>query len=357
VVDYIGIKSQMNQALAQFSKADEINFEDIALSITAVKDQLDLLQRAFHSFDGSGYFSTDPVARLHCLKAASEFVQQTEKQKKRFVQMVKRLKAAYDVCCGSEALSEAERDHIHFYLAVRSIVMKMTTGNAPDTAQMNAKVRAMIAEAIKSDGVEEIFALGEDGAATIDIFDPDYLARLEKLKLPNTKIQLLQKLLKSALADFSKTNKAKAFDFTAKFQALVNKYNERREEDAFTADVHNEAIDGFLGLIEALKTEQESFVDMGISLEEKAFFDILKMVAEKYQFAYEDERLLALAKEVKAVVDDQAQFPDWSQRADVKATLRVKLILLLAKNGYPPVSHEDVYKAVFEQAEHYKSNA
>lgn len=357
VVDYIGIKSQMNQALAQFSRADESNFEDIALSVTAVKDQLDLLKQAFHRFDASGYFSDEPVARLHCLKAASEFVQQTEKQKKRFVQMVKRLKAAYDICCGSEELTEHERDQVHFYLAVRSIVMKMTTGNAPDTAKMNAKVRAMIAEAIKSDGVEEIFALGDDGATAIDIFDPDYLARLDKLKLPNTKIQLLQKLLKNALAEFSKTNKAKAFDFTDKFQALVNKYNERREEDAFTADVHNEAIDGLFELIEALKNEKDSFVDLGISLEQKAFYDILKMVAEKYQFPFEDERLLALALEVKMVVDDQAKFPDWSQREDIKAALRVNLIMLLAKNGYPPVGREDVYKAVFEQAENYKTHA
>jgi type I restriction enzyme R subunit len=76
--------------------------------------------------------------------------------------MVKRLKAAYDICSGSEQLTQTEKDTIHFYLAVRSIVFKLTRGNAPDTAQMNARVREMIKDALQSDGVEEIFKLGNE---------------------------------------------------------------------------------------------------------------------------------------------------------------------------------------------------
>ena len=121
---------------------------------------------------------------------------QTDNTQKRFMDITKRLKAAYDICCGSEDISKDERDHIHFYMAIRSIIYKLTRGNAPDSAQMNAKVREMIAEAIKSDGVEEIFKMGgddEEGDGAIDIFDEDYLAKIDKIKLPNTKIQLLQK--------------------------------------------------------------------------------------------------------------------------------------------------------------------
>ncbi len=78
---------------------------------------------------------------------------------------------------------------IHFYLAVRSIVFKLTKGNAPDAAQMNAKVQEMIAEALKSDGVEEIFKMGQEDTTEVDIFDADYMAKIEKIKLPNTKNQ------------------------------------------------------------------------------------------------------------------------------------------------------------------------
>lgn len=80
---------------------------------------------------------------------------------------------------------------------------------AIDTAQMNAEVREMIAEAIKSDGVEEIFKLGDedDSNGAIDIFDEDYLAKIDKIKIPNTKIRLLQKLLEKAIGEIAKTNK------------------------------------------------------------------------------------------------------------------------------------------------------
>ncbi|WP_320151673.1 type I restriction enzyme endonuclease domain-containing protein [uncultured Tolumonas sp.] len=81
---------------------------------------------------------------------------------------------------------------MHFYLAVRSIVFKLTKGDAPDVTQMNAHVRELIAEAVKSDWVEETYLLGDDQADSNDIFDEDYLARIRRIKLPNTKIQLLQ---------------------------------------------------------------------------------------------------------------------------------------------------------------------
>ena len=119
VVDYIGIKKQMNLALAHYSKADSGNIEEIEASIIVVKDHLDLLGRIFHQFDTKPYFSGSPVEQLHCLNQAAEFVQLTDKIEKRVMLLVKRLKAAYDICSGSDAFSKTERDHIHFYLAVR----------------------------------------------------------------------------------------------------------------------------------------------------------------------------------------------------------------------------------------------
>ena len=44
-------------------------------------------------------------------------------------------------------------------------------------------------------GIEEIIKLGDEENKEQDIFDLDYLANIDKVKLPNTKIQLLQKLL------------------------------------------------------------------------------------------------------------------------------------------------------------------
>lgn len=354
VVDYIGIKRQMNLALALYSKADSSNFEEIEQSIVVVKDHLDLLAKIFHKFDKIPYLNGTPLQQLECLNMAAEFVQITDKLEKRFMYLVKRLKAAYDICCGSDAFSQSERDHIHFYLAVRSIVFKLTKGNAPDTARMNARVREMIKEALQSDGVEEVFKLGEKQEKEVDLFDEDYLAKIEKIKLPNTKIKLLQHLLAKAIDEFKKVNILKGINFSEKLKLLVDKYNERKEQDVLVSNVLEDFTDEIIDLFHSLKKEKESFADLGIDLEEKAFYDILKALTIKYDFEYPEDKLLNLAKEVKKVVDDKAKYTDWSQRDDIKAELKVDLIILLAEHGYPPVDRDEVYKEIFEQAENFK---
>ncbi|MDN5088299.1 type I restriction endonuclease subunit R [Aliarcobacter butzleri] len=354
VVDYIGIKTAMNKALKQFSKMDSQNFEDIEASIVVVRDQLDLLSKLFYKFDTTKYFNGTPTQQLDTLNNASEFVQLTKELENRFMYIVKRLKSAYDICCGSEVFTEIEKDYIHFYLAIRSIVIKLTKGEAPDTAQMNKKVAQMIEEAIKSEDVEEIFKLGSDDESKIDIFDEDYINKINKIKLPNTKIKLLQQLLAKALEDFKKVNKIKAIDFSKKFHSLVEKYNERKENDVLVSNVLDDFTDEIIDLYHALQKEKESFVDLGIDFEEKAFYDILKTIAIKYDFSYPEDKLIALSKEVKIVVDDKSKYTDWNIREDIKAELKVDLIMLLAKHGYPPITKDEVFKEIFEQAENFK---
>ncbi len=357
VVDYFGIKRQMNLALAQYSKVDSQNFEDIQQSIVVVKDHLDLLKAIFHKFDSANYFNGSPVEQLNTLNKAAEYVQLTQDLEKRFMHLVKRMKAAYDICAGSEAFDNIQKDLIHFYIAVRSIVFKLTKGEAPDIAQMNAKVREMVKEAILSEGVEEIFKLGDDAQSEVDIFDENYLAKIDKIKLPHTKIKLLQKLLAKAIDDFKRINKIKGIDFSKKMQALVDKYNERKESDVLRSEVLEDFTDEIIDLYHAMKKEKDSFSDMGIDFEEKAFYDILKALAHRYDFDYPEDKLIHLAKEVKNVVDDKAKYTDWSKRADIKAELKVDLIILLAENDYPPIDRDEVYKEIFEQAENFKKNS
>ncbi len=355
VVDYIGIKKQMNLAMAHYGNGPEgSTLEEVEQSVTVVKDHLDLLGRMFHRFDMGPYFTGRPLEQLHCLNMAAEFAQATQKQEKRFMFLVRRLKAAYDICCNSELLTQRDRDQVHFYLAVRSIVFKLTKGDAPDLAQMNARVREMVAAAIQADGVEEIFKLGTEGEAEIDLFDEDYLEKLKKIKLPNTKLKLLERLLKKAIDDFKKTNRAKGADFSKMLKAIVDKYNDRKEQDILVSNVLEDFTNEILDLYELLRKEKASFADLGIDFEEKAFYDILKAIAEKYEFEYPDEKLIPLSKEVKLEVDDKTRYTDWNRREDIKAELKVGLILLLAENGYPPITHDEVYREIFEQAENFR---
>ena len=356
VVDYIGIKNQMNLALKQYSEGDKDNFEDIAESIIIVRNHLDLLAKLFHTFDSSKYFSGTTIQQLNTLNLAAEYVQQSKEFETRFMGLVKRLKAAYDICAGSEQLTQTERDYTHFYLAVRSIVFKLTKGNAPDTAQMNAKVREMIKEALQSEGVEEIFKLGDEAETEQDIFEEDYLAKIEKIKLPNTKIKLLQQLLAKVISEIKKVNRVKGIDFTKKMQALVERYNDRDANDILRSEVYEEMASALTDLIWEVHKEFSAGDALGIEFEEKAFYDILKELCIKYDFKYPEDKMIDLAKAVKELVEGQAKFPDWNKRDDIKSALKVGLILLLDEFGYPPVERDEVYVEIFEQAENFKKN-
>jgi len=356
VVDYIGIKNQMNLALKQYSEGDKDNFEDIAESLIIVRNHLDLLEKLFHTFDNSKYFKGSTIEQLNSLNQAAEFVQQTKEFETRFMGLVKRLKAAYDICAGSEQLTQKERDYTHFYLAVRSIVFKLTKGNSPDTAQMNARVREMIKDALQSEGVQEIFKLGDENETEQDIFDEDYLAKIEKIKLPNTKIKLLQQLLARVIGEIKKVNRVKGIDFTKKMEALVERYNNRDVNDILRSEVYEEMAEALTNLIWEVHKEFSAGDELGINFEEKAFYDILKELCIKYDFKYPDEKMIELAKAVKDLVDGQSKFPDWNKRDDIKSALKVGLILLLDEHGYPPVERDEVYVEIFEQAENFKKN-
>ena len=354
VVDYIGIKKQMNLALKKYSEGDKDNFEDIQQSLIVVRNHLDLLAKLLHKFDSTKYFTGSALEQLNTLNMAAEFVQLTKEMETRFMGLVKRLKAAYDICAGSEELTQQERDYTHFYLAVRSIVFKLTKGDAPDTAQMNAKVREMIKNALQSDGVDEIFKMGEETEKEQDIFDEDYLAKIDKIKLPNTKIKLLQQLLAKAIGEMKKVNKVKGVDFSKKMESLVQKYNQRDENDILRSEVYEEMAEQLTNLIWDVYKEFKAGDDLGIDFEEKAFYDILKELCVKYDFTYPEDKLIELAQAVKDLVDGQAKFPDWNKRDDIKSALKVGLILLLDEHGYPPVERDEVYKEIFEQAENFK---
>jgi len=355
VVDYIWIKSKMNLALKKYSNIDDEDFEDIEKAVVIVKDQLDLLNKLFIKFDSKKYFDWSPLNKLDCLKKAVEFIQSTESVEKRFMNLVKKLRSAYNLSCSSEEITYQEKDQIHFYFAIKSILHKLTRWDAPDASQMNEKVRELINEAIISEWVEEIFKLWDNEQnKNIDIFSDEYLEKINKIKLPNTKIKLLQQLLNKAINEYKKTNKIKWIDFSKKLKKLIDTYNERKEDLALANDVLDDVADQFANLFHELKKDINSFKDLWIDFEEKAFYDILKDIAKKHWFEYPEDKLIELSKSVKLVVDDKTKYTDWAQKVDIKAELKVDLILTLAKYHYPPVTKDEVFKEIFEQAENFK---
>ena len=352
IVDYIGIKKAMNEALKMYNDNSEDEFEDTDKALIILKDTLSILNEMFVKFDMSLYFEGRPLQQLECLNKAVEYIQTSEENEKRFMASVKRLKQSFNLCSSSDAISKSERDLINFYVAVRSIIFKLTKGTAPDITTMNNHVLQMIQEAILSNGVEELFSVGKN--IHENLFSPEYLQKINNIQLPNTKIKILQQLLKQMIDEYKKTNKIKALEFGEHLQKIVDLYNSRHDD--FSTQVLDEVTKQLNDLFFQIQNDKEKFKELGISFEEKAFYDILVSCAKKFHFEnqYPDEKMKDLAKKVKLLVDDKTRYTDWDVRIDVKAEMEADLMILLDENGYPPVPRNEVYNEVFEQAENFK---
>ena len=352
IVDYIGIKKNMNVALKKYTNFECDEFEGIEQSIKIVKDQLEVLGQMFHNFNSNDFFNGTPKQQLECINRAVEYVQLSNELETRFMAAVRRMKQAFNLCSSSEKFSDKDKDYIHFYCAVRSILFKLTKGDAPDISQMNARVRELLEGAIQSDGIELLFE--SDKHIEVDIFSDEYINRINAISLPNTKIKILQRLLSQAIDEYKKVNKIKGIEFAERLKHVVDEYNNRRRDEAYANEVLDDVAEQLAQLLSKLKAEKNSFKNMGIDFEEKAFYDILNAVAKKYGFEYPEDKMIELSKRIKIIVDDKARYTDWATREDIKANLQVDLILLLDEFGYPPVTIDDVYKEVLEQAENFK---
>ena len=362
VVDYLGIKRQMNEALHQYGGNGNVDGPDLGTieeAVKVVKDELDIIRRMFYAFDWSGYFVGTPLEQLDLLQKGAEYIQRTKELETRFMRHCKKMKSAYDICCNSEQLISAEDNDIHFMLAIRSIILKLTRGGAPDTVKMNKRVAEMLKDALMSDAVEEVAKIGVAADEEIDLLSAEYMKRLEQIPYKNTKVKLMEQLLKQVIESFRKVNRQKGIDFTKRLEEIVKRYNDRSDDAAFANDVIDDVVGEMVRLMADVANERTAGDTMGLSFEEKAFFDILKSVAIKYEFIenFPDEKLTELAKQIKTMVEEQSDVSDWLNRPDLRATLKMNVIVLLARAGYPPKIRDEVFKEILGQAESFKRHS
>lgn len=353
VVDYIGIQQNMMQAMKRYGDEQDSPIEELKVTLGIFRNQLALIDDLMSGFDARQFYTGEPLERLNCLNDAAEYVQTSKELQTRFMGLSKILKNAYQICFPSGELTDMETAKAQFYMAIRSIIYKQTIGDAPDADVMNAAVEDMVAKAISCTGVESVVEAQE----TEDLFSEEFVQKLDAIDMPITKFNALLKLVNRAIKAYSRVNKVKAREFDERLRDVVDKYNTRdnlqfRSEEM--ADFVDDLTEQVLDILQDLEDDKNSFEEMGISYEEKAFYDILVKVRDEHGFPYADEKCLHLAKEIKKLVDDNSVYADWSQREDIRSKLNMDLTVLLYNNGYPPEWDEEVFEKVMEQAENFK---
>ena len=360
VVDYLGIKKNMNAAMKKYAQGGmtETPIEVVDEAVKLFKDELSILRQYFHGFDYSPFFGTDALGQLECLNEGAELMQATKEQEKNFMKHTRILKQAFGLCQNDDRVEQKEVDELHFFTGVRSVIYKMTKGEAPDAATMNRKVLEMVNNALASEEVEVLNNMGMDNAEQVDLLARQYMTKIQDLPYKNTKVKLMERLLKQVISSVKLINRIRAIDFSERLDKIVERYNDRTDDLIFAEEVIKEVTKQLVDLLDDIVKDNE--LPEGVpDIQVKAFYDILKKVADQYGFSdkFTEEQYAAMANEVKGIVDDKSQYVDCFRRDDIRAAMQVDIIIALSKSGYPPVSFQDVYKAIMEQAENFKKNS
>ena len=377
IVDYIGIYEKMQQAFKQYGEDGEATSEtDLETTKDAFDDELKILQEMmFFCKALNGYWGDKPIKRLEALQKGAEFVlAQTKKEDEnvsfqaKFRQHVKRMKAAYNICNPAGCLSDKDVAWAQCFMAIQSFINKASP-TPHDVYSMNKDVETMVQEAISCNEVKAVLEADPE----TELFEDDFLKHLANIKLPNTKFQILVKMLGRAIREYGKTNKTNSRKFQEMLKEIVSEYNDREKDIIKEENTKNEVInttieqvqqqvdqkvqsltDKLLELFKDLKKDKEEFKKLGITFEEKAFYDILIDIRDKNQFEYPDERCIELAKKIKELVDTTTVYVDWNNNNNLKARLYVEIFNLLMDNNYPPTFNKDVYDGVMEQVNNFK---
>jgi type I restriction enzyme R subunit len=390
VVDYIGIRDNMRQAMKLYGGDTSVapTEDDVAQATSAFKEELEILKRLFKDYDLTEFLdpNCDPRKRYKALAKAAEYVFKSTEElqlgnskgskkvsfKTYFLQTVKRMRLAYDICQPSGNLNEEESALAQCYMAIAGFVRKMGGTTELDTDVMNKNVSKMVEEALKYSKVESILDNGEQE----DIFSPEYFERLVDIKMPATKLELLIKLLRRRIKEYGKINQIAAKKFQEMLEETIAQYHERRKhlsseeagetQEQASEDIIKKATEQALKILQEMNESRESFRKMGLTFEEKAFYDILISLRDRYNFEYGEDKNVdgviindkckSLAQKVKEIIDTKSSFADWLNNQNVRNQLKLDIKICLVKNGYPPQYSPEVFSKVMEQVENFEEN-
>lgn len=293
IIDYIGIRNNMREAMKVYGGNNSVapTSDDVEQATSVFREELEILKSQFTGYDLTPFLNPNcnPVERYKLLSKAAEYVFLSTKLlntegnggsyqvsfKTYFLKTVKRMRGAFDICQPSGNLKEDESALAQCFMAIAGFVRKMSGTSEVDTDTMNRAVSKMVEEALRYNQVESVLESGEEE----DIFSPEYFEKLSDVKMPATKLELLIKMLRKQIKEFSKVNQLAAKTFQEMLEKTIAVYHERRKhltaEEAGEAqniasdDIIRAATEQALDILRQMNENRESFRKLGLTFEEK----------------------------------------------------------------------------------------
>ena len=344
IVDYVGIAQALKSAMQQYTNRDRHRFGDPDIAKTALlkwREEMEVCRDQLHGFDYTGFFAQDNTKRAAAITAGANYLSAPAllQKKKDFMEHSALLHNATTLC--RSLLDERQKTEVCYMDALRVMMLKLSQKGKISRHEINERIGDLLRQSVKTDGVINLFG---DRQIEFSLFDEAFLQEVKNMKERNLAVELLTKLLKERIRQQQKTNITQSDLFSDMLSRSLSNYL----KGLLT---NEEVIQELLKMAQQMQHAEDEGNDLGLTSEEKAFYDALS-TPEGVRQAYSDEEFVALTKELTEVLHTNRTI-DWNRKESARAKMRVLVKRLLKKYKYPPEGAKKALETVMRQCDHW----
>ena len=344
IVDYVGIAAALKDAMKRYTKRDQDNYGNNDIKQKAYsefKEKLEICRDLLHGYDYSKFHYGSPAERAQIIKGAVNFMIPPEKAEscKEFVKNASLLHQAVTLC--RSLLVEDERFEVSLMESVRILIIRLQNPGKITKREINKRVAALIEQSVSSDGVVKLF---DEQQAEFSLFDEKFMEEVKKMKEKNLAVKLLEDLLRGRVRTMIRSNIVTGELFSERFSETLNRY-------VNGLITNEEVIQELLKMAKEMMDAEKEGNELGLSMEEKAFYDALTRPQAVKDF-YSNDQLVEMTKDLTEMLRNNRTI-DWNRRDAERANMRRLVKRLLRKYKYPPEEAEGAMNVVLKQCEQW----
>lgn len=346
VVDYIGVFSNLQDALVEYSPSDRdqagVPIEEL---VAVMLEKHDVIRGLLHGCEFNSSPTLSASERLAQYAKVLDFVMADPDRTSRYNDQVLALAKAYALAGATEEAAEI-RDDIRLFTDVRAAILKILNPDSgrggSGAVEIDTAIGQLVNEAVAADQVIDIYKLAGVETPDLSILSDEFLDSLAGKDRPNLQMGLLRRLLNDQIRTVQRTNLVQGRKFSEQLEEAINKYTNR---SLTTAEIIAELVK----LARQMRDDALRHEALGLAEDEIAFYDAIA-TSDAAVLELGDDTLKKIAHELVTAVRASATI-DWNLKDSVRAAMRAKVRRLLAKYDYPPDAEDRAVELVIEQAE------
>lgn len=348
IVDYIGIAGALKRAMRDYTARDQYNYGNMDIASTAYpkfREKLEVCRDQLYGFDyRDRIFSGSKQELASCISEGTNWLLDPKRTetKEDLIKQAALMSQALSLC--KSMVSEEDQHETAFISVLRVQVLRIegrggSGGGSMTYAELNQRVTAILEQAVRSDGVINLF---EQDSVEISLFDESFLNELANMKERNIAFETLKRLIKEQVRAYGRTSVVKSQKFSELLQKSINSYLNGMLTNA-------EVIEELLKMAREMMEERSEAEQLGLTQEELAFYDAITKPQAVKDF-YDNDQLVAITRELTEAMRTNSTI-DWQRKESARAGMRRAIKRLLRKYKYPPEGAEEAMETVMAQCE------